>query len=463
MGQTVGRAPLLPESLPFLNLPRSTILELWESYNDIAEGFGLTLDEFQEIVRVTLKDYLGYSDKKMNSLAEAVFNIYDDDENGLIDALEFLSSFALVSGMSIPEKVRFIFGIYDFDESGLLSVDEATLSLRSCMSGLTKLSGIDPPPEAALEALAVSAFEDAPVAGAEANMIARDKFVDYAKRTPEVASWMCYYGELAEVEVEAFGGEKFSKALVTREAVALERGDADVASMDTDAGTAAWLSVEAKGYAENFVPQQPWQNTVSFTEPSSLPKDIPSSAPDTNLSLDWVHGFNSRESRNNVFYTRSGDSILYPAGSVGVKMSELGGDSPTQVKDLSFFLISLILLHSSFLFSSPLNIVLSSPFLLPLSPILLLPLPSPLPLALFFRFPLFRFFCFFCFFFSFFSFFFFFFSLLSRPTRTTTPTRSLHSPFTTSPRRSRMSPLGRSASIPRSTSGPATRWRLPSF
>jgi Ca2+-binding EF-hand superfamily protein len=106
MGQTVGRAPLLPEALPFLNLPRSSVLELWEAYNDIAEGFGLTLDEFSEIVRVTLKDYLGYSDKKINGLAEAAFNVYDDDENGLIDALEFLSSFALVSGMSVAEKVR---------------------------------------------------------------------------------------------------------------------------------------------------------------------------------------------------------------------------------------------------------------------------------------------------------------------------------------------------------------------
>ena len=208
MGQTVGRAPLLPESLPFLNLPRSTILELWEAYNDIAEGFGLTQDEFAEIVRVTLKEYLGYSDKKINSLAEAVFNVYDDDENGLIDALEFLSSFALVSGMSYVEKVRFIFGIYDFDESGLLSVDEMTLSLRSCIAGLAKLSGIDPPLESDLEHLAVAAFENAPTAGTGEGMIARDDFVAYAIKTPELSSWINYYGDLEEIEVEMFGGEK---------------------------------------------------------------------------------------------------------------------------------------------------------------------------------------------------------------------------------------------------------------
>ena len=58
MGQTVGKAPLLPSTLPFLNLPSNIILELFEAFNDIAEGFGLTLDEFQEIVRVTLKEYV---------------------------------------------------------------------------------------------------------------------------------------------------------------------------------------------------------------------------------------------------------------------------------------------------------------------------------------------------------------------------------------------------------------------
>ncbi|GMH99995.1 hypothetical protein TrVE_jg4710 [Triparma verrucosa] len=327
MGQVIGRAPVLPEGLPFLNLPRNTILELWEAFNDCAEGFGLTLDEFQEIIRVTLKEYLGYSDKKMNSLAENIFHIFDDDENGLIDALEFLSSFSLISGMSVEEKVRYIFGIYDFDESGLLSVDEMTLALRSSISGLTKLSGIDPPLEAELEKLSVAAFDDVPTSGNEAGMISRDAFVSYAVKTPELSSWINYYGDLPEVEVESFGGEKFTKALVAREGKALARTVADKATMDDDSGAKDWLVTEEKGFAENFVPQEPWQNTVSFTEPSSLPKEIPNTAPSTTLNLDWIHGFNSRESRQNIFYTKAGDSIIYPAGAVGVKLSGLSRDA----------------------------------------------------------------------------------------------------------------------------------------
>ena len=54
--------------------------------------------------------------------------------NELVDALEFLSAIALISGMSHEEKVRYIFGIYDFDESGLLSVDEVCV----CRGGVSR-------------------------------------------------------------------------------------------------------------------------------------------------------------------------------------------------------------------------------------------------------------------------------------------------------------------------------------
>lgn len=50
---------------------------------------------------------------------------------------------------------RYIFGIYDFDESGVLSVDETILALRSTISGLCKLCGLDPPLESEIEVIAL--------------------------------------------------------------------------------------------------------------------------------------------------------------------------------------------------------------------------------------------------------------------------------------------------------------------
>lgn len=40
-------------------VPKPCIYELWEAFNDVAEGFGLSVHEFQEIIRVAIKDYSG--------------------------------------------------------------------------------------------------------------------------------------------------------------------------------------------------------------------------------------------------------------------------------------------------------------------------------------------------------------------------------------------------------------------
>ena len=188
MGQTIGRAPLLTPPRHFVNLPKTSVYELWEAFNDIAEGFGLTSEEMCEILRVVLKDVLGYSEKKLDGISRALFVTLDDDSNELVDALEFLSALALISGMSHEEKVRYIFGIYDFDESGLLSVDEMILALRSSIAGLCKLSGIDAPLEAQIEHIAIGAFDN--IKSIDGSMITRDKFVHHCITTPEIVSWI---------------------------------------------------------------------------------------------------------------------------------------------------------------------------------------------------------------------------------------------------------------------------------
>ena len=85
--------------------------DLWEAFNDIAEGFGLTIEEFQEILKSALMEYLSLTEKLLNIDADQVFRTFDDDENNLVDSLEFLSSFALLSGMTPEEKIRFIFAM----------------------------------------------------------------------------------------------------------------------------------------------------------------------------------------------------------------------------------------------------------------------------------------------------------------------------------------------------------------
>jgi hypothetical protein len=61
-------------------VPRSCVYDLWEAFNDIAEGFGLTIEEFQEIIKSSLMEYLGITEKMLNVDTDIVFRTFDDDE-----------------------------------------------------------------------------------------------------------------------------------------------------------------------------------------------------------------------------------------------------------------------------------------------------------------------------------------------------------------------------------------------
>ena len=67
-------------SLRVLAVPKDAVDQLWESFNDVAEGFGLSIEEFLEITRTALKDYMELSDKKIDQLSAKVFAVFDDDK-----------------------------------------------------------------------------------------------------------------------------------------------------------------------------------------------------------------------------------------------------------------------------------------------------------------------------------------------------------------------------------------------
>lgn len=56
------------------------MFDLWEAFNDVAEGFGLTIIEFREMLQCSLKEYLGFTEKRLVEVADTVFKAFDDDQ-----------------------------------------------------------------------------------------------------------------------------------------------------------------------------------------------------------------------------------------------------------------------------------------------------------------------------------------------------------------------------------------------
>lgn len=64
-------------------MPRAAVDDLWEAFNDVAEGFGIDVDELKEIF-VILQEPLDMAKKPLASLTEALFIAFDTDEVGFV-------------------------------------------------------------------------------------------------------------------------------------------------------------------------------------------------------------------------------------------------------------------------------------------------------------------------------------------------------------------------------------------
>eukprot|EP01038_Epipyxis_sp_PR26KG_P009336 gene9336-12580_t len=138
MGQSLS-APTPSNGLhDFVNLPKEAIESLWTSYNLLGEGWSLTSDDLKNIF--ISAPYIATSYSFSDTQLSALFDCFDTDNNGLIDALELFITVALVSGMDTIDKIYFAFNAYDFDNVGSLSFDESNLLLRSVVKGLGKAS-----------------------------------------------------------------------------------------------------------------------------------------------------------------------------------------------------------------------------------------------------------------------------------------------------------------------------------
>lgn len=71
---------------------------------------------------------------------EEYFKLWDNYENGLIDALELFSGLVLFSNSNFDEKIRFLFDMYDFNDLNSLSLigKQMSFSANYLLSGWDK-------------------------------------------------------------------------------------------------------------------------------------------------------------------------------------------------------------------------------------------------------------------------------------------------------------------------------------
>lgn len=217
MGQTVGKACIHPVARPFTHLPKTAIYSLKQCVDEVAEGFGLSIDELKQIIHFSLQEYIRVQHSTLDKFSEALFALFGVDaapqepmnggQKSLIDSFEFLSTMCIVSGMQLDEKIYFIFDLFDINESGYLHINEATLAFRLLASGTSKISSkSDEYVVDAIDRLALKGFEcslseklkySQNLTAAEEHRINKQEFFHFVFNCSETISFLGCFDDIA--------------------------------------------------------------------------------------------------------------------------------------------------------------------------------------------------------------------------------------------------------------------------
>jgi WD40 repeat protein len=322
MGQKAGKAAYADAARPFLNLSPTALAALWDSFNDVADGFGLSSREVQQICAI-LQDELQLPRCKLDEKASGLMDLLDVDCNGLVDAIEMMSALAVCSGLSPADTVAFIFNCYDFDGSGMHTVDEVALAVKSTAIGVCKLANEPLPTDAEVDNLSLIIFEgaaegDSEVLSAEHAELARvssTRLRDQILEQPELFSWINFFDEPAEPDMDPLlplAHEVDYEAECRPPGGGLEEAEAQ--AYET-------FPFPPKSDLVKQERELPWKSAIKSLVPSEWGSRVPpGDAPKHHLHMRWVYGYSSITSKNNARYNADGE-VIYAAGRVGVAYS----------------------------------------------------------------------------------------------------------------------------------------------
>ena len=86
MGQLFGKAKIVKSAEVFTNLSQKSISRLWQNFNDFADGFGITISEFEQIFGPIHED-IDCSVVAIKQHSRIFFELMDSDKNGLVGIL----------------------------------------------------------------------------------------------------------------------------------------------------------------------------------------------------------------------------------------------------------------------------------------------------------------------------------------------------------------------------------------
>ena len=288
---------------------------LRERFEMISDSFGFDREEIRTLY------------KAKPDQVDLIFQIFDPNDRGKVDAYEFIAGMITISDASLETKADILFELYDFDHSKSLSFDELIIMLRTAMNALCYMTGTQPVSMEDLEAHTTRVF--AKIDTNKDDSISLAEWISFITRDVEVVQILESAGLITREDKRPnFGSEdspemdsdlenETNRRDFNRSAIH-ERVKEGVEVLDDSP-----FLIESVGEGDQFLAVKPWEGVVKNSVPSNYQaKKGDDDPPNASLELEYVHGYRCHDVRNNLRYTAK-DEVVYHTAAVGIVLNPM--------------------------------------------------------------------------------------------------------------------------------------------
>lgn len=266
---------------------------------------------------------------------DIIFDYFDMDGNNQIDSYEFICMSAMLVHASIDLRSEFLFKLYDLDNNNFLTRDELVFLIRNVLLANKKSCSTNDVEKKADEILK-SADMDLD------RKLSYREFQNYVYKSKEILS-LCdqYYiltsdknegtnndnndENINQFNEENMNADEMDPDLMNEINRDIKEDDDERLKIKEGADFKTVAVVEEGMFksedilqATEFSACKPWMGVVMNGVPSDYkPNKSDSNPPDAQLELEYIHGYRTHDTRNNLRYT-SKNEIAYHTAAVGI-------------------------------------------------------------------------------------------------------------------------------------------------
>jgi len=322
--------PLIRECEFFAKWTTDDLRILRSNFNKNVMGFSMIKKQFELVME--------FKESELETSIDKLFDVLDNDNDGRVDALEFIGGVALCCRGTFEEKSKFAFELYDFNLNAALSSTEMCMMMQSSVLGMLVLTGGTEDMEPDVSVFEELAFQALMISDSDGSgQITYDEFVEWARSNVKVMSLIETLSKISANVTTSVEEEDVAEEEENEDLAAILCGEGNVSNISNLQES---VNCDQPAHTKRIIDEMEMADNDDISEAlkqmlNADSKDLPNyensdEAPPSYLQLEWVHGYTSTDARQNLEYLKSSSDtetslrkfgpnrFVYPAANTGI-------------------------------------------------------------------------------------------------------------------------------------------------